>query len=72
MLVTVVETPKLLHRAQSIMSDAERSALVEFIAANPASGVSICGGVRKLRFARHGKLDTPGNASIGRITGDLA
>jgi len=55
MLVTVVETPEFLRRARSIMSDAERSALVEFIAANPASGVSIGGGVRKLRFARQGK-----------------
>ncbi len=37
------------------MGEAERMALISFIAANPTSGVSIGGGVRKVRFARPGK-----------------
>lgn len=36
------------------MSDAERVALIDFVAANPEAGVSLGGGLRKLRFAREG------------------
>lgn len=55
MLVTVVETPEFQRRARTIMNDEERMALIRFIAANPTSGVSIGGGIRKVRFARRGK-----------------
>lgn len=53
-LVTVAETPEFQRRARALMSDAERMALIDFIARNPTAGVSIGGGVRKLRFARDG------------------
>jgi hypothetical protein len=53
-IVTVVETPEFQRRARSLMSDAERLALIDFVARNPLSGVSIGGGVRKFRFARDG------------------
>jgi len=36
------------------MADEERAALIDFIAANPDAGVSLGGGLRKLRFARPG------------------
>ena len=36
------------------MSEDERGALVDFIAANPHAGVSLGGGLRKVRFARPG------------------
>ncbi|MEY2943159.1 MAG: hypothetical protein RLY97_1173 [Pseudomonadota bacterium] len=36
------------------MSDDERQAIVNFIAANPESGISLGGGLRKLRMAREG------------------
>ena len=52
--VTVVETPEFQRRARSLMSEAERLALIDFVARNPLSGVSIGGGVRKFRFAREG------------------
>jgi len=53
-IVTVVETPEFQRRARAIMSDAERMALIDFVARNPMSGVSLGGGVRKFRFARAG------------------
>ena len=53
-LQTVVELPEFLRRAKAIMSDAERTALVDFLAANPEAGVSLGGGLRKARIARPG------------------
>ena len=53
-IVTVVETPEFQRRARTIMSDAERLELIDFVARNPSTGVAIGGGVRKFRFARDG------------------
>ena len=47
--VTVAETPEFQRRARSLMSEEERLALIDFVARNPLSGVSIGGGVRKFR-----------------------
>ena len=61
---TVVELPEFLRRAKSIMSDEERSALVDFVAANPEAGISLGGGLRKLRFARTGGGKSGGYRSV--------
>ncbi|GFM31026.1 type II toxin-antitoxin system RelE/ParE family toxin [Novosphingobium sp. PY1] len=53
-LQTVVELPEFLRRAKAIMSDKERTALVDYLAANPEAGVSLGGGLRKVRIAREG------------------
>lgn len=53
-LQTVVELPEFLRRARAIMSDGDRTALVDYIAANPDAGVSLGGGLRKVRVAREG------------------
>lgn len=53
-LVSVVELPEFQRRARGLMSDAECMALIDFVARNPMTGVSIGGGVRKFRFAREG------------------
>lgn len=53
-LQTVVELPEFLRRAKAIMSEEERAALVDTIAANPEAGVSLGGGLRKIRIAREG------------------
>lgn len=53
-LQTVVELPEFLRRAKAIMSDEERVALVDAIAANPQAGVSLGGGLYKVRIAREG------------------
>ena len=53
-LQTVVELAEFLRRAKAIMSDDERSRLVDFIAANPEAGVALGGGLRKVRIPREG------------------
>ncbi|GGB63732.1 hypothetical protein GCM10011316_39450 [Roseibium aquae] len=53
-IVTVAETPEFQRRARAIMSDDERMALIDFIARNPTAGISLGGGIRKVRFARVG------------------
>ena len=63
-LQTVVELPEFLRRAKTIMSDKERAALVDTIAANPEAGVSLGGGLRKVRIAREGGGKSGGYRTI--------
>jgi hypothetical protein len=51
---TVVELTLFERQAAAIMSDAERAAIVDYIAANPEAGVALGGGLRKVRVAREG------------------
>ncbi len=51
---TVVELPEFQRRAKSIMSDSEREAMIDWIAANPEGGTSLGGGLRKVRIPRDG------------------
>lgn len=61
---TVVELPEFLRRAKAIMSDHERIALVDFLAANPDAGILLGGGLRKVRFAREGGGKSGGYRTI--------
>jgi len=63
-LQTVVELPEFLRRAKSIMSDEEREELVGYLAANPEAGISLGGGLRKVRFARSGGGKSGGYRTI--------
>jgi hypothetical protein len=56
-LHTVVETPEFLARARGLLSEQERSELVDFLARNPAAGdlMQGTGGARKLRWGAKGK-----------------
>jgi hypothetical protein len=53
-LQTVVELDSFLRRAKAIMSDEERMGIVTFLAANPEAGISLGGGLRKVRVPRAG------------------
>jgi len=53
-LQTVVELPEFQRRAKAIMSDRERGAAINFVAANPEAGVALGGGLRKVRIPREG------------------
>ena len=69
---TVVETPAFLSDARSLgLPDAERLAIVTWIAANPAAGDLIegTGGARKARFAGKGKGKSGGYRVITFFTG---
>ena len=63
-LQTVVELDSFIRRAKAIMSDAEREAIVNFVGTNPESGISLGGGLRKLRFARPGSGKSGGYRTI--------
>ncbi|WP_435201510.1 type II toxin-antitoxin system RelE/ParE family toxin [Qipengyuania sp. 902] len=63
-LQTVVELPEFLRRAKSIMRDEEREALVDFIAAHPRAGISLGGGLRKVRIPRAGGGKSGGYRTI--------
>ena len=49
---TVVELPEFIRRASEMMTEADRLGLVDYIAANPEAGVSLGGGLRKVRLPR--------------------
>lgn len=61
---TIVELPEFLRRAKAIMADDERAALVDYIAANPEAGVSLGGGLRKVRIPREGGGKSGGYRTI--------
>lgn len=63
-LQTIVELPEFLRRAKAIMTDDERVALVDYIAANPEAGVSLGGGLRKVRMPREGGGKSGGYRTI--------
>jgi len=63
-LQTVVELPEFLRRAKAIMNDEEREELLTFLAGNPEAGLSLGGGLRKVRFARSGGGKSGGYRTI--------
>lgn len=55
--ISVVETPEFLSATRKLMSDDDRSLLVDYLAYNPTAGDLIpgTGGVRKLRWRLEGR-----------------
>jgi len=52
---TVVETPEFIKRANAVgMSDEDRMDVIDQLAENPEAGISLGGGLRKVRIARRG------------------
>jgi hypothetical protein len=52
---TVVETPEFIKRARAAgMSDEDRMDIIDQLAENPEAGISLGGGLRKVRIARRG------------------
>jgi hypothetical protein len=55
---SVIEMPEYLKDAKNVgLTEAERCAIIDFLAANPKAGDVIrgAGGARKIRFAAKGK-----------------
>lgn len=65
-LQAVIETPEFLIAARRVLTDAERTELVDFLAANPTAGDLMpgTGGARKLRWAAKGKGKSGGARAI--------
>lgn len=53
-IITVAETEEFQRKARALLSEEERTELIDFITRNPTAGVAIGGGVRKFRYARKG------------------
>lgn len=60
----VVELAIFQRQAKAIMSDEERSAIVDYVAANPEAGVPLGGGLRKVRVAREGSGKSGGYRTL--------
>ena len=65
-LHAVIETPEYLSGARRVLAEAERVALVDFLAENPTAGdlMQGTGGARKLRWAARGKGKSGGARAI--------
>lgn len=63
-LQTIVELPEFLRRAKAIMTDDEREALVNYIAAKPEAGIALGGGLRKVRIPREGSGKSGGYRTV--------
>lgn len=68
-LHTVVETPEFPSGARRVLTDEERSRLIDFLAAHPAAGalMQATGGARKLRWGALGKGKRGGDKATRRI-----
>ena len=63
-LQTVVELAIFERQAKAIMSDEERSFIVDYVAASPEAGVPLGGGLRKVRVAREGRGKSGGYRTL--------
>lgn len=63
-LQTVVELPEFQRRARAIMSEHEREVAINYVAANPEAGISLGGGLRKVRIPREGSGKSGGFRTI--------
>jgi hypothetical protein len=64
-LITIVEAPTYLADAEKLLTEAERFAIIDTLAANPAQGVLIkgTGGLRKMRIG----IGSRGKRGGGRV-----
>lgn len=69
-LRTVVETPAYLAAAHGILSDAERTRVVNLVAENPEAGVALGGGIRKVRVALPGRGKSGGARVVFLFAGE--
>ena len=71
-MLTVAELPEYLRAAGKLLSEADRRAVVDYLAAHPKAGDLIegTGGVRKLRWARDGRGKSGGVRVIYYVHSD--
>ena len=67
---TVVETPAFLAAAEGVLSETERGDLVMRVAENPEAGVSLGGGIRKMRIPLQGRGKRGGARVVFLFSGE--
>lgn len=65
-----METPAYLSAAKGLLSDRERDEVVSIVAKNPEAGVSLGGGIRKMRIARPGRGKSSGARVVFLFCGE--
>ena len=73
LMQTIIETPAYLSDAKALgLTDAERTAIVDYIAQHPSAGevMSGTGGARKVRFGGRGKGKSGGYRVITFYSGE--
>ena len=65
-----METPSYLSAAKGLLSDRERDEVVNQVAKNPEAGVSLGGGIRKMRIARTGRGKSSGARLVFLFCGE--
>lgn len=66
MYITVAETPEFARKAEKLLNEEEKDALIAYIASHPDAGVIVqgTGGLRKLRWARAGRGKSGGVRAV--------
>lgn len=64
MITEVVEMPDFMRRAKALLSDAERMELIDGLARDPQTGVSLGQGLYKVRVGRMGEGKSGGFRTI--------
>jgi len=66
MMQTVVETRHFAARAEKVLTEDERNALINILASDPLRGAVLAGtgGIRKVRFARGGRGKSGGVRAV--------
>ena len=56
-MITVAELPEYIRYAEKLLSESERSSVIDYLAEHPKAGVVMEGtrGIRKLRWGRGGR-----------------
>jgi len=59
---TIVELPEFIRRSDKLLSQAEKSSVINYLALHPASGniMQDTGGIRKLRWSAQGRGKSSG------------
>jgi len=66
MLITIVELPEYIKKADKVLTADERSKLLYYLSENPEAGILLkeTGGIRKLRWSSKGKGKSGGSRVI--------
>lgn len=72
-MLTIAELPEYIHRAEKLLSVAERTEIINYLAARPKAGDLIegTGGVRKLRWGRGAQGKSGGVRVIYYVHSDV-